>query len=59
MSLELQTLSTEFCHMLVMMLNEPVFEIDRNSLEGVGAEVWRKLLCGSANWAWVPGNVQL
>ena len=44
--------------MLVMMLNEPVFEIDRNSLEGVGAEVWRKLVCGSTNWAWVPGNVQ-
>ena len=58
MSLELRTLSTEMYFMLVMMLNEPVFEIDRNSLEGVGAEVWRKLVCGSTNWAWVPGNVQ-
>ena len=58
MYLELRTLSTEMYFMLVMMLNEHAFEIDRNSLEGLGAEVWRKLVCGSTNWAWVPGNVQ-
>ena len=30
--------------MLVMMLSDQALEIVRNSLEGVSAEVWRKLL---------------
>ena len=36
--------------MLVMMLRDHVLEIVRNSPEGVGAEVWRKLL-----WEYEPG----
>ena len=31
-------------YMLVMMLSDQALEIVRNSPEGVGAEVWRKLL---------------
>ena len=36
--------------MLVMMLSDQALEIGRNSPEGVGAEVWRKLL-----WEYEPG----
>ena len=36
--------------MLVMMLSDQALEIVRNSPEGVGAEVWRKLL-----WEYEPG----
>ena len=44
MSAELQSLSTQLYYMLVMMLNDQSQEIVRNSPEGIGAEVWRKLL---------------
>ena len=47
MSAELQTQSTQlYC----MMLSDQTQEIVRNSPEGVGAEVWRKLL-----WEYEPG----
>ena len=42
---ELQSLGTQLYHMLVMMLSDQALEIVWNSPEGVGAEVWRKLLC--------------
>ena len=48
MTAELQSLSTQLYYMLVMMLSD--LEIVRNSLEGIGAEVWRKLL-----WDYEPG----
>ena len=44
MTVELQSLSTQLYYMLVMMLRDQALEIVRNSLEGVGAEVRRKLL---------------
>ena len=44
MTVELQSLSTQWYYMLVMMLSDQALEIVRNSPEGVGAEVWRKLL---------------
>ena len=47
---ELQSLSTQLYYMLVMMLSDQAQEIVRNSLEGIGAEVWRKLL-----WEHEPG----
>ena len=50
MPAELQSLSTQMYYMLVMMFSGQALEIVRNSLEGVGAEVWRKLL-----WEYEPG----
>ena len=50
MTAELQSLSTQLYYMLVMMLSDRAQEIVRNSPEGVGAEVWRKLL-----WEYEPG----
>ena len=50
MTVELQSLSTQLYHMLVMMLGDQALEIVRNSPERVGAEVWRKLL-----WEYDPG----
>ena len=50
MTVELQSLSTQLYYMLVMMLSDKALEIVRNSPEGVGAEVWRKLL-----WEYEPG----
>ena len=50
MTAELQSLSTQLYCMLVTMLSDQALEIVRNSLEGVGAEVWRKLL-----WEYEPG----
>ena len=47
MTVELQSLSTQLYYMLVMMLSDQSEEIVRNSPEGVGAEVWRKLLGGT------------
>ena len=44
MTVELQSLSTKLYYMLVMMLSDQALEIVRNSPQGVGAEVWRKLL---------------
>ena len=44
MTVELQSLSTQLYCMLVMMLSDQALEIVRNSPEGNGAEVWRKLL---------------
>ena len=44
MTVELQSLSTQLYYMLVMMLSDQAQEIVRNSPEGVGAEVLRKLL---------------
>ena len=44
MTVELQSLSTQLYYLLVMMLSDQALDIVRNSLEGVGAEVWRKLL---------------
>ena len=44
MTIELQSLSTQLYYMLLMMLSDQALEIVRNSPEGVGAEVWRKLL---------------
>ena len=44
MTAELQSLSTQLYYMPVMMLNDQAQEIVRNSPEGIGAEVWRKLL---------------
>ena len=44
MTVDLQSLSTQLYYMLVMMLSDQALEIVRNSLDGVGAEVWRKLL---------------
>ena len=49
MTVELQSLSTQLYYMLVMMLSDQALKIVRNS-EGVGAEVWRKLL-----WEYEPG----
>ena len=49
-TVELQSLSTQLYYMLVMMLSDQALEIVRNSPEGVGAEVWRKLL-----WEYEPG----
>ena len=45
MTVELQSLSTQLYNMLVMMLSDQALEIVRNSPGGVGAEVWRELLC--------------
>ena len=50
MTAELQSLSTQLYHMLLMMLSDQALEIVRNTPEGVGAEVWRKLL-----WEYEPG----
>ena len=50
MTVELQSLGTQLYYMLVMMLSDQALEIVRNSPEGVGAEVWRKLL-----WEYEPG----
>ena len=50
MTAELQSLSTQLYYMLVMMLSDQALEIVRNSPEGIGAEVWRKLL-----WEYEPG----
>ena len=50
MTAELQSLSTELYIMLVTMLSDQDLEIERNSPEGNGAEVWRKLL-----WKYEPG----
>ena len=50
MTAEMQSLSTQLCFMLVMMLSDQALEIVRNSPEEVGAEVWRKLL-----WEYEPG----
>ena len=50
MTAELQSLSTQLYYMLVMMLNDQALEVVRNSPEGIGAEVWRKLL-----WEYDPG----
>ena len=47
---ELQSLSTQLYYMLVIVLSDQALEIVRNSPEGVGAEVWRKLL-----WKYEPG----
>ena len=44
MSAELQSLSTQVYFMLVVVLNNQAQEIVRNFPEGIGAEVWRKLL---------------
>ena len=44
MTVELQSLGTQLYYMLVMMLSDQALEIVRNTPEGVGAEVWRKLL---------------
>ena len=44
MTTELQSLSTQLYYMLVMTLSDQALEIVRNSPEGIGAEVWRKLL---------------
>ena len=44
MTAELQSLSAPLYYMLVMMLSDQTLEIVRNSPEGNGAEVWRKLL---------------
>ena len=49
MTVELQSLSTELYYKQVMMLSDQALEIVRNSPEGVGAEVWRKLL-----WEYEP-----
>ena len=49
MTVELQSLSTQLYYMLVM-LSDQALEIVRNSPEGVGAEVWCKLL-----WEYEPG----
>ena len=50
-TVELQSLSTQLYYMLVMMLSDQaLLEIVRHSPEGVGAEVWRKLL-----WEYEPG----
>ena len=50
MTVGLQSLSTQLYYMLVMMLSDQAQETVRNSPEGVGAEVWRKLL-----WEYEPG----
>ena len=50
MTAELQSLSTQLCYMLVMMLSDQALEILRNSPEGSGVEVWRNLL-----WEYEPG----
>ena len=41
---ELQSPSTQLYYMLVMVLSDQALEIVRNSPQGNGAEVWRKLL---------------
>ena len=51
MTVELQSWSTQLYYMPVMMLSDQALEIVRNSPEGVGAEVWRKLL-GVRTWRW-------
>ena len=50
MTVELQSPSTQLYYLLVMMLSDQALEIVRNSPEGIGAEVWRKLL-----WEYEPG----
>ena len=50
MKAELQSPSTQLYYMLVMMLNDQALEVVRNSVEGIGAEVWRRLL-----WEYDPG----
>ena len=50
MTAELQSPSTQLYYMLVMMLNDQALEVVRNSPEGIGAEVWRRLL-----WEYDPG----
>ena len=50
MTVEVQSLSIQLYGMLVMMLSDQAQEIVRSSPEGVGAEVWRKLL-----WEYEPG----
>ena len=50
MTAELESLGTQLYYMLVMMLSDQALEIVRNSPEGNGAEVWRKLL-----WECEPG----
>ena len=50
MTVELQSLSTQLYYMLVMMLSDHALETVRHCPEGVGAEVWRKLL-----WEYEPG----
>ena len=50
MTAELQSQSTQMYYMLVMMLSDHALEIVRNSPEGNGAEVWRRLL-----WEYEPG----
>ena len=50
MTAELQSLRTQLYYMLVMTLNDQALEVVRNSPEGIGAEVWRKLL-----WEYDPG----
>ena len=45
MTAEMQSLSTQLYYMLVMMFSDDqALEIFRNSSEGNGAGVWRKLL---------------
>ena len=50
MTPKVQSLSTQLHYMPVMKLSDQALEIVRNSPEGVGAEVWRKLL-----WEYEPG----
>ena len=50
MTAELQSPSTQLYFVLVMMLSDQALEIVRNSPEGTGAEVWRRLL-----WEFEPG----
>ena len=60
MTVEFQSLSTQLYYMLVMMLSDQAQEIVRNSLEGVGAEVWRKLLWEyELGWYQIRGNVAI
>ena len=44
MTVEVQSLSTKLYYMLMMMLSDQSQENVRSSPEGVGADVWRKLL---------------
>ena len=50
MTAELQSRSTQLYYMPVMVLSDQALKIVRNSPEGNGAEVWRKLL-----WECEPG----
>ena len=50
MTVEVQSLSTQLYYMPMMMLSDQAQEIVRSSPEGVGADVWRKLL-----WEYEPG----